>query len=273
MTKTKIITSLMFLSIMGTSVLAETYYDAYKNIFGGELAKKYPNAATSKTECEKMMREYVKNYGTLNRECYTVTVDGKQKQICSGTDLNQLGGVDILIEEYCTPKKVTKYVGYHDSDDKSNFWIPKDIEPLMMTNSQLEEYRIINLQTNKYYDLSSPFAQRQIQKANAENRPVIIKDMTQAQNDWISKEKIRKALLSGGMVSGYDPAHGYGTRFQPLSDKQEQELKRLYDEYGDGIFVGDDKFKKNLELYRERQEYMKKNAAKNLLQNTLKSLF
>ena len=32
---------------------SETYFGAYKNVFGGELVKKYPNAGISRTEWEK----------------------------------------------------------------------------------------------------------------------------------------------------------------------------------------------------------------------------
>ena len=256
--KNGIVAILLFLLTLSSGVFAETYYDAYKNIFGGQLAKKYPNAATSKVECEKMMREYAKNYSTLNR-----------------TNEKKLGSADMLVEMYCNAPKqyVKKRVGYHDTDDKSDFWIPAGVEPLMMSNDQLEQYRIIDINTNKNYDFNNQFSQYQIKKAKSENRPLIGKDMVEALDDEHSLEMLKKALAGGGIVTGYDPRNGYGTKFVPLSNDQEKELTRLTDKYGEGIYADDDKFKKNLSLYRERQEYMKKNQAKTILQNTLKSLF
>ena len=249
--KLLILSIAILLLCMAQTVKSETYYDAYKNIFGGELVKKYPNAATSKTECEKLMDEYTKNWNTLNQEYGGVP---------SGS--NQL-----LKALYCSPnnsKPVKKTYPYHDTDDKSDFWIPKDINPLMMTNQELEEYRIIdenNFKNNNVYNIRASVIIHKIKKAKEADRPLIEKDMHEALADYKTILSLEGALTDNpGM--GYTVENQMGTTPQmpSLTDKQEKQLKVITNEYGMNIFS--DQFKRNLKLYRERQEYIKNNTPK-----------
>lgn len=82
----------------------ETYFEAYKNIFGGGLAKKYPNAATSRAQCEKLMDAYAKSYSILN-----------------GYDENKMGSTEFLKEMYCNPN-VKMESCIWDYTDEGHFW-------------------------------------------------------------------------------------------------------------------------------------------------------
>ena len=244
----------------------ETFWNACKNIFGGELAKKYPNAGNSKSECIKLINDYIKNYAALNKNCMTLTINGKVQRICSAPDYQQLGVSDAMIELYCNPKvreqlTVKNYQGYHDMDNKDSFWIPADVVPLMMTNEQLEKYRIINENYHPTYNMKSPFIQQKIKNARAMGRPLIKQDITEAQKDYKIVQSLEDSLRDSG-ATGYSVYNQQGatSKLPSLSQEQEKQLKIILDEYGDTIFS--DNFKKSLKLYRQRQEYIKNNTPK-----------
>ena len=146
--------------------------------------------------------------------------------------------------------------GYHESDDKSDFWIPKDVNPIMMTNSQLERYRIIK-DTAKYS--KDPFYRHYMQKAQKENRPFIVNDALYADSD------AKKIYDYHGLA---DSLRDRNTGRGKLSQEQEVILKKLQDEYGEDSDIFDTEFRQLLKLYRQRQEYMKQNSTGTINQNT-----
>lgn len=250
MKKKMLILSVVAISLFTVQIArSETsYYDAYKNVFSGELAKKYPNAGTSKAECEKLIEEYAKNWSVLNQE---------YGEIPSGSS-------QLLKELYCSPnnnKPVKKVYPYHDTDDKSDFWIPKNINPLMMSNQELEKYRIMDEKDNPTYNMKSPVIQHKIKKAKEQGRPLILQDIQDALMDYRTIQFLEDALNDTGSM-GYSVENQVGSTPQlpSLTDKQEKQLETIINEYGIDIFS--DKFKRNLKLYRERQEYIKNNTPK-----------
>lgn len=142
------------------------------------------------------------------------------------------------------------YCGYHSSDDKSNFWIPADVNPVMMTNEQLEDYRI-------YKDITAcnknSFCKYYIKKAQQENRPLIRLDVMEAYYD--EKSVYGMYSLDESLREGGRGDDGFTHKFGSLSQRQEAQLKQLQDKYGDDIF--DEEFKRKLNLFRQRQEYIK----------------
>lgn len=230
---------------------SETYFGAYKNVFGGELSKKYPNAGTSQTECEKLIEEYANSWAILNQE---------NGEMPSG--INQF-----MKELYCSPNNrmpVKKTYSYHDTDDKSDFWIPKDINPLMMTNQELEEYRIVdenNFQQNNIYNIRPSVILHKIKKAKEAGRPFIAKDIHDALADYKIILSLEEALTDNpGMGYSVENQMGSTPQMPSLTDKQEKQLKAITDEYSMNVFS--DQFKRNLKLYRQRQEYIKNNTPK-----------
>ncbi len=230
---------------------SETYFGAYKNVFGGELSKKYPNAGTSRTECEKLIEEYANSWAILNQEYGGMPSGGSQ----------------LMTTLYCSPnnsKPVKKVYPYHDTDDKSDFWIPKNINPLMMSNQELEEYRIVddnNFQNNNVYNIRPSVILHKIKKAKEAGRPFIIKDVNDALADYKTILSLERALTDNpGMGYSVENQMGNTPQLPSLTDKQEKQLKTITDEYGLDVFS--DQFKRNLKLYRERQEYIKNNTPK-----------
>lgn len=230
---------------------SETYFGAYKNVFGGELSKKYPNAGTSRTECEKLIEEYANSWAILNQEYGGMPSGGSQ----------------LMKTLYCSPnnsKPVKKVYPYHDTDDKSDFWIPKNINPLMMSNQELEEYRIVddnNFQNNNVYNIRPSVILHKIKKAKEAGRPFIIKDVNDALADYKTILSLERALTDNpGMGYSVENQMGNTPQLPSLTDKQEKQLKTITDEYGLDVFS--DQFKRNLKLYRKRQEYIKNNTPK-----------
>lgn len=86
----------------------ESYLDAYVNVFGGGLAKKYPNAKNSRVQCEKLFDEYFKSFSTLTQNCYYVYIDGKKVKVCSGYDADTLGISRYYKQIYCDPAYAKK---------------------------------------------------------------------------------------------------------------------------------------------------------------------
>lgn len=247
--KIKLNTTILIIGILlitNIPTYSTTYYEAYKNVFGGELIKKYPNANKSKADCEKLVEEYSKNFEILNNQSNT--------------------GMEILLKEiYCNPDmkeslKIVDYKGYHDLDDKSRFWIPKNLNPLMMTNNQLEPYRIVTAQMAKKYNMNSIFIQQKIKQAFEENRPLIDKDLKDASKDSNILKNIEDALDDSG--DGYTVYNQLGSTptLPELTQKQEKDLETLINQYGEEILSDD--FKRKLKLYRQRQEYIKNNTPK-----------
>lgn len=230
---------------------SETYFGAYKNVFGVELSKKYPNAGTSRTECEKLIEEYANSWAILNQE-YGGMPSGSSQ---------------LMKTLYCSPnnsKPVKKVYTYHDTDDKSDFWIPKNINPLMMSNQELEEYRIVddnNFQNNNVYNIRPSVILHKIKKAKEAGRPFIVKDVNDALADYKTILSLERALTDNpGMGYSVENQMGNTSQLPSLTDKQEKQLKTITDEYGLDVFS--DQFKRNLKLYRERQEYIKNNTPK-----------
>ncbi|MBR1754746.1 hypothetical protein IJ732_07925 [bacterium] len=135
------------------------------------------------------------------------------------------------------------YCGYHTSNDKSGFWIPPNINPLMMTDKQLEIYRIIDTKIDKEYNYNTPFYQHYIKKAQEYGRPFIRIDVINAQNDSNIVGSLRNSLKD------------WQDRLGSLNSEQEKQLKYLQKEYGEDSEIFDEEFKHYLNLYRQRQKY------------------
>lgn len=229
----------------------------YNDSFKSNLIKKYPKAYTSQTECIKLINDY------LSR-------NNSYRQYINSSD----------VQIYCSPDNLYQIleIGYHDIDDKSAFWIPNGVNPLMMTNGELEAYRIIDVKTNTKYNFNDPFVKKKIMFVNMQKRPLIKKDMYELEDDFKSREDLTDVLKNAGLARRENySTRQYETVFVPLSNTQEQELNRLINIYGIDSF--DEDFRRNLNLYREREQYMKKNnkinvpeTTKNILNEVLRFL-
>ena len=132
--------------------------------------------------------------------------------------------------------------GYHSSDDKSDFWIPSNVNPIMMTNQELEKYRILK-DTKKCSE--NPFCRYYLKKVKAENRPLIRSDINEASSDYSDVYGFY------GLDASLRDKNG---KFGQLTLAQEKTLKRLQDKYGEDSDVFDEEFRKLLKLYRQRQQ-------------------
>ena len=132
--------------------------------------------------------------------------------------------------------------GYHSSDDKSDFWIPKNVNPVLMTNQELEEYRILKNTTQCSKD---PFCRYYIKLAKEENRPLVRADVNNASSDY-------NTLY--GFYSIYASLRDKNGKFGQLSLEQEKDLKKLQNKYGEDSEIFDSEFKQLLKLYRQRQQ-------------------
>ncbi len=132
--------------------------------------------------------------------------------------------------------------GYHLSDDKSDFWIPQNVNPLLMTNQELEKYRILK---NTTQCSKNPFCRYYIKQAKAENRPLIRSDISKANADY--------ADIYGyyGLDASLRDKNG---RLGQLTSEQEKTLKKLQDKYGEDSEIFDEEFRQLLKLYRQRQQ-------------------
>ena len=123
----KIITSSIVICLIciNNAGYCESYFDAYVNVFGGGLAKKYPNAKNSRVQCEKLIEEYFKSFSTLNQNCSYVYIDGKKVRVCSGYDADQLGISRYYKQIYCDPDYAKKLAAQKKEYEKQQLEIKK----------------------------------------------------------------------------------------------------------------------------------------------------
>ena len=225
-------------AIFRAFVDSASYTLLIRSAFASDLSKKYPNAKTSQTDCYNLVRDYM-NYKNITNSVNNTYSASKIKMYC---EQKYLSG--ILIDDSKAGTKY-EYKGYHDSDDKSGFWIPKNINPITLSNPQLEQYRIQHITGNEYEYKDNILNKAKIQKVKELNRPLILKDIKEAQKHIRILEDLNSALYEGDGL--------YVNRNYGLTTKQESELLRLKREYGESIF--DETFNRRLKLYRQRQDY------------------
>lgn len=241
--------------VLGAFVDAVSYAMLIRNAFSSELAKKYPNAKNSQNDCYNLVKDYMR-YKNLTNSVNNTFRDSRIKMYC---EQKYLSGI---LKDDSKAGKKSEYSGYHDTDDKSGFWIPKNINPIALTNYQLEQYRIQNITGNEYEYKDNILIKTKIQKVKELNRPLILKDINDAQKDIRVLENLKSALYEGDEV--------YVNRNYGLTAQQESELLRLKQEYGEGIF--DETFNRRLKLYRQRQEYAQQKKSQEQFQNFSKNL-
>lgn len=136
---------------------------------------------------------------------------------------------------------------------QSEYWFPKGVESCMLTDSQMGQYRIVDMDkyrksTNYTFSNSITFVEHKVKEAKAKGRPVIQKDLFDANNDYKILRNISISLNDG--LSQSTGNETYGT----LTQAQEVQLNRIINEYGTSVI--DDKLKRKLERYKQRQAHM-----------------
>ncbi len=139
-------------------------------------------------------------------------------------------------------------LGYHDTDDKSAFWIPKDVNPLLKSNVSLEQYRIV---TNIEKYKSNPFCKYYIEKAKQENRPVIMLDIWNANKDEKLYKYVFTRLHDIIACDGVDSVDSDGIGGLTT------EIKILEEKYGENNEIFNEKFKRYVSIYIQQNEYRK----------------
>jgi len=134
--------------------------------------------------------------------------------------------------------------------ENTKYWFPKGVVPYMLDDLQMENYEIRNEEYLKtYHNMDSPFLQQKIKEAKAQKRPLIQKDLNDANKDYQLLKNI-----AGSLNDGLGPT---GETYGSLDQNQEVQLRRILNEYGDSVL--DDKFKSKLKRYRQRQAYLRTN--------------
>lgn len=148
------------------------------------------------------------------------------------------------------------------------YWFPQGIAPCMLTESQMSKYEIVDIgqyrkSTNYFYGRDNDFVDIKAEKIKAQGRPLIVKDLEDAQKDYRIIQDIKASLTDHYSMTAEGEEYGC------LSQNQEAQLRRILNEYGDSVL--DDKLKAKLKTYRQRQAYMGKqniNATSNQYQFT-----
>lgn len=138
----------------------------------------------------------------------------------------------------------------------SKYWFPQGVNPNMLTDTQIRSYEIVDIDTyrrsaNYAFSNSSAFVGAKVNKAKEQGRPLIAKDLENANQDYVILKKINFSLNDS--ISQSAQGEQYGT----LNESQEYELNRIINEYGTSVL--DDGLKMKLERYRQRQSYMRNN--------------
>ncbi len=144
------------------------------------------------------------------------------------------------------------------SQYNSKYWFPQGINPSMLTDSQLHSFEVVDIDkyrksANYAFSNSYAFVEAKVKKAKEQGRPVINKDLEDANKDYGILKRISYSLCDG-----YTQSAG-GQSYGSLSRSQENELNRILNEYGTCVL--DDKTKSRLEKYRLRQGYWQNNNA------------
>lgn len=137
--------------------------------------------------------------------------------------------------------------------DNTKYWFPQGVVPCMLTESQREQYAVVNINeyrksTNYVFGHDNDLIEIKAKKAKTLGRPLIVNDLKAAQKDYRILQDIKASLTD--CYSMTSEGEDYGS----LNQNQEAQLNRILNEYGDSVL--DDKLKLKLKIYRQRQAYM-----------------
>lgn len=137
--------------------------------------------------------------------------------------------------------------------DKTKYWFPQGIAPCMLTESQREQYAVVDINqyrksTSYVFGRDNDFVEIKAEKAKSQGRPLIVKDLDIAQKDYRILQNIKASLTDQYSMTSE------GEEYGSLNQNQEAQLSRILNEYGDSVL--DDKLKQKLQIYRQRQSYM-----------------
>lgn len=133
------------------------------------------------------------------------------------------------------------------------YWFPKGVVPCMLTESQREEFAVVDMNqyrksTSYVFGRDNDFVEIKAKKVKAQGRPLIVKDLEDAQKNYRAVQDIKAALTDHYSMTSE------GEEYGSLNQNQEAQLSRIINEYGDSVL--DDKLKAKLKVYRQRQAYM-----------------
>ena len=270
--KNRILLMISLLLLSNLQSCAETYHCKYNNqdieVKTAKMANGYVEiqACTPKINCKSKVVPPLTAQQVVKNLPYSL----KQLNIIPSLSINDifdLATESVLKQQINTLPKKPK-IPYHDSDDKSAFWIPEGLEPLMMSNQQLEKYRIIdNVELERNYNLNSHFIKHAIEIAKIENRPLIKKDIEKAQDDYQKLHLIEIALDEMDTNIKYN-ANNEIISIPKLSFAGEEALNKLISEYGEDIIGA--KYKKKLDLINQRKDYLQ---TKGIILNPIEEIY